>query len=1081
MSADGVEAEKIRARVKAGNAEIASVDSQTQRTPPPLLYDLTELQRHANRLYGFSAQTTLELAQALYERHKLISYPRTDSRHLSQDVAATLPAVVNAIAGPYRALMAPGTGERALGRRFVDDTKIGDHHAIIPTAVSRRPALSTDESKVYDMICRRLLSAWHPDYVVAVTTVITAVASPDATDLFRSSGTVVNQVGWKVLDLAPERKTADRARQTEEAGDATLPPGLLSGQPQIVDDVRLLRRRTRPPKHFSEATLLTAMETAGKTLDDKELSDAMRETGLGTPATRASIIETLLKREYIVRKAKNLEATEKGIHLIEVVHPEVKTPAMTGQWEAYLKRVERGEVQLEPFIDRIEEYVRAVVRKAEDAPAREGEPEPAEVSSVKGEVSAGPAPFTIEGQERPDLLQLLQKAFAFSSFRPNQEKVCQAVADGSDVLLVMPTGAGKSICYQLPGLARGGTTLVISPLIALIEDQVAILRKRGFSAESIHSGRDRATSRRVCQDYLAGRLQFLFVAPERFKINGFAEMLGKRKPTLIAIDEAHCISQWGHDFRPDYRMLGRYLPIMRPAPVVALTATATPQVQEDICDQLKLPQASRFVHGFRRHNIAIEVVERRASERLLQIEQVLSDKGRRPAIVYAPTRKGTEELAAELKRAFGAQAYHAGLDSDHRRQVQENFITGKTEVIVATVAFGMGIDKPNVRTVIHTGLPGSVEGYYQEIGRAGRDGLPSRAILMHSYADRHTHDFFIERDYPEVLVLDRIFAGLNGEPVEKSKLQKRLRIEADLFDKALEKLWVHGGAIVDYEDSIARGDQSWRRSYLQQSELRSTQIEHVIRFASSNACRMATLVGHFGDISDKGVRCGICDFCAPETCVAQRFRAPAEHERVAMDRVIAALQMKSPRATGKLYSEIFPGGEITRNDFENVLGAAVRSGLLSQAEEIFEKDGKRIPYRTVRLLSGNKPPAGENGRLEFVMKDAGPVFATPRAKKRKPAERKKRGSAKQPKQELPSASPTVEKLEAALKAWRLNEAKRRSVPAFRIFTDRVLKSMVADTPQSANQLSAISGVSTSFVKQYGDQICAVIRQHGAST
>ncbi len=663
--------------------------------------------------------------------------------------------------------------------------------------------------------------------------------------------------------------------------------------------------------------------------------------------------------------------------------------------------------------------------------------------------------------------------------------MCQAVADGSDVLLVMPTGAGKSLCYQLPGLARGGTTLVISPLIALIEDQVAILRKRGFAAESIHSGRDRATSRQVCLDYLAGRLQFLFVAPERFKIAGFAEMLGRRKPTLVAIDEAHCISQWGHDFRPDYRMLGQYLPLMRPAPVIALTATATPQVQEDICQQLKLPNPSRFVHGFRRQNIAIEVVERRPSERLPHIEEVLANSAWRPAIVYTPTRKQAEEVAAELKRGFAAAAYHAGLDSDHRRHVQEQFMAGKTEVIVATVAFGMGIDKPDVRTVIHTGLPGSLEGYYQEIGRAGRDGLPSRAILMHSYADRHTHDFFLERDYPEVTVLDRIFTALDENPVEKAKLQKRLKIEADLFDKALEKLWIHGGAGVDYQDRITRGEKDWRPSYRQQTDMRSTQIEHMIRFASTNACRMATLVGHFGDLSDKGAGCGICDFCAPEACIAQRFRPPTEQERRAMDRILNLLASSGPRATGKLYTELFPGSEITRNDFELILGAAVRSGLLSQTESTFEKDGKRIPYRTVRLTAGHPSP-GENGGVEFVMKDAGLASTVTGAKKGKGGAKTKRVRPKQAGQaagkarpESSNASSMEGKLEQELKDWRLKEAKRRSVPAFRIFTDRVLKNVVAATPRSANQLSAISGVSTNLVKQYGDQICAVIRQHAS--
>ena len=275
-----------------------------------------------------------------------------------------------------------------------------------------------------------------------------------------------------------------------------------------------------------------------------------------------------------------------------------------------------------------------------------------------------------------DLSGLLYGAFGFSSFRPNQEAVCQAAIEGRDVLLVMPTGSGKSLCYQLPGIVRGGTTLVISPLIALMEDQVGKLKEQGFAVDRIHSGRPRAESRQACVDYLTGKTQFLFIAPERLRVAGFPEMLAKRPLSLIAIDEAHCISQWGHDFRPDYRMLGQYLPRFRPAPVIALTATATPVVQNDIAEQLGLAQPDRFVHGFRRANIAIEVVEIAPSQRAELTGQLLREAERRPAIVYTPTRKQAESLAAELAAHFPTAAYHAGIDAGRRQQVQERVPRG---------------------------------------------------------------------------------------------------------------------------------------------------------------------------------------------------------------------------------------------------------------------------------------------------------------------------------------------------------------------------------------------------------------------
>jgi DNA topoisomerase-3 len=1095
LPADGAEAEQVVARARSGRAAIESIKGERQRAAPPPLYDLTELQRHANRLFGFSAQKTLDLAQALYERHKLISYPRTDSRHLSTEVALTLPRVVAAIEAPYRELLAPGTGERPLGRRFVDDAKVTDHHAIIPTVSSpERANLPADERRVYDLICRRLLSAWHDDHVWMVTTVITAIASADATDRYRTSGTAVEQVGWKALDIQVERKPKPGAEEQ------SLPPNLAQGQPQEVVDVEALKKKTRPPKRFTDATLLTAMETAGKTLDEKELSDAMKETGLGTPATRAAIIEVLVKRGYIVRAGKMLEATQKGINLIEVVHPEVKSPAMTGQWEAYLKRIERGRAELGPFIKGIEDYVREVVGKVGKTPDRGADSQSAASRLVSTEKQRLDTSVEAAGRSAcatttapTSLVDLLHERFGFAEFRANQEEVCRAAIDGKDVLLVMPTGSGKSLCYQLPGIARGGTTLVISPLIALMEDQVAALQARGFAAERIHSGRDRAVSRQVCLDYLAGKLQFLFIAPERLRVAGFPEMLAKRKLALVAIDEAHCISQWGHDFRPDYRMIGQYLPTFRPAPVIGLTATATPLVQDDIARQLGLDQPARFIRGFRRANIAIEVVEAAPSQRTALVREVLAGEGRRPAIVYTPTRKQAEAVAAVLGADYPAEAYHAGLDGDRRQRVQEAFQRGEIEVVVATIAFGMGIDKADIRTVIHTALPGSVEAYYQEIGRAGRDGGPSRAILMHSYADRYTHDFFYERDYPDPAELDRIFARLGPEPIAKEALARQVRMDAEVFDKALEKLWIHGGAIVDYAENVTRGESGWRASYIAMLEQKRAQIDLVIRFAESNHCRMSSLVRHFGDLADAGSPCGICDFCAPETCVAQRFRKPTGEESAAAGRLVAALQAGGARSTGKLHQEICTDGALSRDAFEEVLGALARAGILRLSEETFEKDGKQIPYRKASLARA----AAADGEIEFVIKAAVHVAAGQKGK------RKKRGKAaparaatparvagagapvkeeaappKRKRQPLPSgrgsegAAPTA--VEDALRAWRLAEAKRRSVPAFRIFSDATLRAIAKTRPQTAGELLAIPGIGMHTIEKYGAQIYRLV-------
>ncbi|MBE2251387.1 MAG: DNA topoisomerase 3 [Myxococcus sp.] len=1090
---NGDEAKAIIARAKSGVATVADVTSKQKKLPPPQLYDLTELQRHANRLYGFSAQRTLELAQALYEQHKLISYPRTDSRHLSTEVAATLGPVTQAIGKRFSPHLAPGTGSRPLGKRFVDDNQVSDHHAIIPTTSSPEGrSLSGDETRVYELICRRLLQAWHDDFTWAATQVTTHVETPGVVDRYLSHGTAIEQVGWKVLDVGAVKPPSEKRAPGEDGDDeAMLPSGLSRGQAQQVRDAKAVPRRTRPPPRLTDATLLTAMETAGKTLDERELSEAMKENGLGTPATRANIIETLLTRGYIVREGKALVATEKGITLIAVVDPEVKSAAMTGAWEARLQGIAKGAGELPEFIRGIERYVESVIGRIRSAPPTAPRPRtPGAPGGSPGVPSSSVAPplarplgtarspntapttrgpqrldasiATAPRQPHPTDERSLLKRFGHAGYRPHQREACEAAIEGHDVLLVMPTGAGKSLCYQLPGLARGGTTLVVSPLIALMEDQVTRLQALGLAAERIHSGRPRTESRRVCAEYLEGRLDYLFIAPERLSVAGFPELLARRTPSLIAIDEAHCISQWGHDFRPDYRLLGARLPMLRPAPVMALTATATPLVQRDIVKQLGLVAGARqLIHGFRRHNLAIEALEVLPKERPARALEWLLEPGRLPAIVYAPTRKSAEATAEVLHAGrLRVAPYHAGLSNAERDATQTAFLRGDLDVIVATVAFGMGVDKADVRTVLHLALPGSVEGYYQEIGRAGRDGKPSRAVLMHHFVDRKTHEFFFERDYPDAAVLTKLSRALSDTPQDSEALRRRARVKVDDFEKALEKLWVHGGVRGVPEDQLVKGHDHWAAPYEAQRKLRVEQLALMARYAEGHQCRMVSLVKHFGDQTDDLKACGVCDVCAPEQCVAARFEAPTPAELTVMSEVLARLRSMPGLSSGKLCREVLGEAPALRPGFERLVHGLARGGQLRIEDAVFVKDGQSIPYHRL-FLTG----PGDARKARLTPKH---LPAPQRQVRERKAKRGRRAS-RTPAVELPSTGANAGLVEA-LRAWRLAEAKKRRVPAFRVLTNRALVAVAEARPTSERALLNVKGLGPKVVQQSGRQL-----------
>ncbi|HWD61210.1 MAG TPA: RecQ family ATP-dependent DNA helicase [Humibacter sp.] len=632
-------------------------------------------------------------------------------------------------------------------------------------------------------------------------------------------------------------------------------------------------------------------------------------------------------------------------------------------------------------------------------------------------------------------LDVLHTVWGYDAFRGEQAEIIDRVVDGGDAVVLMPTGGGKSLCYQVPSIIREGTGIVISPLIALMHDQVEALKAVGVRAAFLNSTQDAGERASVERAYLRGELDLLYVAPERLSSEQTKQLLGRGRIALFAIDEAHCVSQWGHDFRPDYLALSELAERWPDVPRIALTATATDATHKEITERLHLQSAKHFVSSFDRPNIQYRIVEKNEVRRQLVdfIRSQFPERAQRvegqrskaqrvegrsarsgpvevdaPAsgIVYALSRKTVEQTAEHLKKqGIDAMPYHAGLDAGTRARTQSRFLRDDGVVIVATIAFGMGIDKPDVRFVAHIDLPKSVEGYYQETGRAGRDGEPAVAWLAYGLQD---------------------------------VVQQRRMIEQ------------------------SPGDLAHRRRM-------SSHLDAMLALCETVHCRRQNLLQYFGQASEP---CGNCDTCLnpPQTwdgtVPAQKLLSTVvrlkreRNQRFGAGHLVDILRGKrTPRVDQYGHDGLSTwgiGDDLSDQQWRGVVRQLLAQGLLAVND-----DG----YGTLTIT-----PASAD-----VLSGSHTVLLRQQADRPEKASRSRASKASVA--ELPDAAhPLFE----ALRTWRAEQAKEQSVPAYIVFGDATLRGVAASRPGTLDELAQISGVGAKKLETYGEQLLAVVAATPAS-
>jgi ATP-dependent DNA helicase RecQ len=632
-----------------------------------------------------------------------------------------------------------------------------------------------------------------------------------------------------------------------------------------------------------------------------------------------------------------------------------------------------------------------------------------------------------------DLRERLQTLFGLDDFRPSQREVVEDVLRGKDVLCVMPTGAGKSLCYQLPAAVQGGLSIVVSPLISLMEDQVQQLRDEGIPALMLNSGMPADAARQTMAQLHEGYAGLLYVAPERFFAAGFQSLMEKLRPRLLAVDEAHCISQWGHDFRPEYSQLGEVRKRLGSPPTIALTATATDDVRADIIQRLGLHEPTIVITGFDRPNLLYEARRLpKVSEKDVALIDLLR-KSEGSAIVYCATRKNVDQvtmlLGSEL-RDRTVLPYHAGIDAGTRSANLERFMSTPRAIAVATNAFGMGINKPDIRLVAHYNVPGTLEAYYQEAGRAGRDGQPARCVMLFSFQDRFTQEFFI------------------------SKIGEDGTMDAATMEAAKERA--------------------------------THKLEVVLRYAQSHSCRRQMILDYFGDEAEVvGCQCDICR--RGDATVGPGSVIPDEVVLLTRQMLSAIARTKGKFGVG-IVAEVLGGTESEKTmrwglqqlsvfgllrvhpvkKIIAMLHRLMEAGLARQRDP----DGNFRPVveltaAGVAVMKGEQlPPA------TLIDLGGSRMAAAPRDTPRR--DRTDHRSAVPDVDE--QLDPETEKRFARLRQARLEIARERQLPPYCICHDRTLKLIARSAPANPAALEAIKGMGPMKVKVYGDRLLAALKE-----